>query len=524
MARTPQWMVAATLALAALAGCQKNADSSAAAQPAATAEKAKAEAPALVASAERSRHFAAVSEQLELGGTLYGYVDIDGDVERLATLARGMVDNIAVDVPQAAAFKQDYVQIAADLGFSDVKAIGLSSVADSTGGFRNRCFFYTPAGRRGLLAGLGGPATPFENIRLAPANTDVFCENELDLPAVYAALRAVVVRVAGEATANLVEAQIKGAGKQAGVSAYDIIQSWKGRTTCVLRFEGNGSVTIPAKQPVTIPAFSLLLRFDGIAPSLKPLLDSVPVFEKSEVNGFSLYSLKAQVPVDGWSPLLAIQGNALCIATSRAFFDDCTGSATPRLAANPEFAATLDRLGREGNGLSYLSTNFFARLRQLPELNRGGNPDMLRTLNLVAQNFPQPTKPLLAVRTNLPDGVLFRSAWHSSLKESLAALAVYNPVTIGMMAAMAVPAFQKVRANSQDKTIQNNLRQLSAAAQQYYLETGNTNATYDDLVGPDRYIKVLKPVAGENYRSIIFKSGSPVRITLPDGRSFQQNE
>ena len=92
------------------------------------------------------------------------------------------------------------------------------------------------------------------------------------------------------------------------------------------------------------------------------------------------------------------------------------------------------------------------------------------------------------------------------------------------MSAMAIPAFQKVRGTSQEKTIQNNLRQLSAAAQQYYLETGNTNATYDDLVGPDRAIRTLKPVAGENYRSIIFKQGAPLRLTLPDGRTFQQNE
>jgi type IV pilus assembly protein PilA len=518
-------MVAATLALAALAGCQKNADSSAAARQAAVPAKPEVPATAaLVAPAERSRHFAAVSQHLELGGTLYGYVDIDGDVERLATLARGMVDNIATEVPQAAAFKQDFVQIAADLGLSDVKAVGLSSVADPSGGFRNRCFFYTPAGRRGLLAGLGGPATPFENLRLAPANADVFCENDLDLPSVYASLRTIVARVAGEAAAALVETQLKSAGKQAGISAYDIIQSWKGRTTCVLRFEGDGSITIPAKQPFTIPAFSLLLRFDGIAPSLKPLLDSVPVFEKSEANGVSIYALKPQVPVDGWAPLLAIDGNALCIATSRTFFDDCFGSATPRLAAVPDFAASLAALGREGNGLTYISPNFFARLRQLPDLNRGGDPEMLRALNFALVNFPQATKPLLSVRTNLPDGILFRSAWNASLKGNLAALAIYNPVTIGVMSAMAIPAFQKVRGTSQEKTIQNNLRQLSAAAQQYYLETSNTNATYDDLVGPDRYIKALKPVAGENYRSIIFKQGSPIRITLPDGRTFKQDE
>lgn len=525
MARTPQWMVAATLALAALAGCQKNADSSAAARPAAApAKPVVTTTTPLVADAERSKHFAAVSQHLELGGTLYGYVDIDGDVERLATLARGMVDNIATEVPKAAAFKQDFVQIAADLGLSDVKAVGLSSVADPAGGFRNRCFFYTPAGRRGLLAGLGGPATPFENLWLAPANADVFCENDLDLPAVYASLRTIVAHVAGEATANLLDTQLKSAGNQAGISAYDIIQSWKGRTNCVLRFEGEGSITIPAKQPVTIPAFSLLLRFDGIAPSLKPLLDSVPVFEKTEVNGVSIYSLKPQVPVEGWAPLLAIDGNALCLATSRTFFDDCYGSATPRLAAVPDFAASLAALGREGNGLTYISPNFFARLRQLPELNHSGDPEMLRALNFALMSFPQPTKPLLSVRTNLPDGILFRSAWCSSLKANLAALAVYNPVTIGVMSAMAIPAFQKVRGTSQEKTIQNNLRQLSAAAQQYYLETGNTNATYDDLVGPDRAIRALKPVAGENYRSIIFKQGAPIRLTLPDGRTFLQNE
>lgn len=523
MVRKYPWMVAAALALAALAGCQKNAEPAAAAAPAPGTEKSQpADSVALVPASERSRHFAAVTRHLELGGTIYGYVDIDGDVERLATLARSMVDNIATEVPQAAAFKQDFVQIAADLGLSDVKAVGLSSVADPAGGFRNRCFFYTPAGRRGLLAGLGGPAAPFENLRLAPANADVFCENDLDLPAVYASLRTIVARVAGEASANLMETQLKSAGKQAGISAYDIIQSWKGRTTCVLRFEGDGSITIPAKQPVTIPAFSLLLRFDGIAPSLKPLLDSVPVFEKSEVNGVSIYSLKPQIPVEGWAPLLAIDGNALCIATSRTFFDDCFGSATPRLAAVPDFAASLAALGREGNGLTYISPNFFARLRQLPQLNRSGDPEMLRALNFVMLNIPQPTKPLLSVRTNLPDGILFRSAWCTSLKANLAALAVYNPVTIGVMSAMAIPAFQKVRGTSQEKTIQNNLRQLSAAAQQYYLETGNTNATYDDLVGLNRYMPDPKPVAGENYRSIIFKQGSPIRITLPDGRTFQQ--
>ncbi len=503
-------MVVAVGALALVAGCEKTAE-----QSASTSGTVPSTA-ALVAPAEQSRHFATVQQQLELGGVLYGYMDIDGDAERLAGLLRSTVENIAQQEPKAALFQQDYAQLFADLGLTDVKAIGLSSVATGGGLYRNRTFLYTPGGRHGLLAGLGGPAAPFANLALAPADADLFCENEMDLPAVYSALRAVVARVGGEGVANMVETQLKQAGQQAGISAYDLVQRWKGRQTLVLRFEGDKSVKLPTPEPVTIPAFSLLIRFDGIAPALKGLLDGVPVFEKSEADGVALYALKVPVPVDGWSPLVAIDGDALYIVSSRAFYDTCRAP-TARLSADPQFAAALANVGPEGNGLSYVSPRFFTKVRQVSELN----PQFADKLALAMSNLPDTKQPLITVRANLPDGVLFRSSWNASLKQDLALVAVYNPVTIGAMAAMAVPAFNKVRATSQDKTIQNNLRQLGAAAEQYYLETGNTSATYDDLVGPDRFIRALKPVAGENYRSILFKQGYPLRLRLSDGRTIE---
>lgn len=45
-------------------------------------------------------------------------------------------------------------------------------------------------------------------------------------------------------------------------------------------------------------------------------------------------------------------------------------------------------------------------------------------------------------------------------------------VIIGLLAAMAIPAFQKVRTNSVAKTIVNDGRQLGAAIQQYFMESG----------------------------------------------------
>ena len=42
-------------------------------------------------------------------------------------------------------------------------------------------------------------------------------------------------------------------------------------------------------------------------------------------------------------------------------------------------------------------------------------------------------------------------------------------VIIGLLATMAIPAFQRVTQASQDKAVLNNARQLSAASDQYFL-------------------------------------------------------
>jgi type IV pilus assembly protein PilA len=72
-------------------------------------------------------------------------------------------------------------------------------------------------------------------------------------------------------------------------------------------------------------------------------------------------------------------------------------------------------------------------------------------------------------------------------------------VIIGLLAAMAIPAFQKVRASSQDKTVLNNARQLSAAADQYFLENGVSTVARTSLVGSDAYVKAINTAASEVY-------------------------
>lgn len=84
-------------------------------------------------------------------------------------------------------------------------------------------------------------------------------------------------------------------------------------------------------------------------------------------------------------------------------------------------------------------------------------------------------------------------------------------VIIGLLAAMAIPGFQKVRRASQDKAVLNNARQLSAGADQYFLENGVSTVGSVDLVGATNYVKALNTVAGETYPTA-FTQGVTITI------------
>ena len=85
-------------------------------------------------------------------------------------------------------------------------------------------------------------------------------------------------------------------------------------------------------------------------------------------------------------------------------------------------------------------------------------------------------------------------------------------VIIGLLAAMAIPAFQKVRTASQDKAVTNNMLQLGAAADQFFLEHGTNQANIVSLVGSSNYVKALSTVANEAYPTD-FTQGTPVIVS-----------
>ncbi|WOO42949.1 type II secretion system protein [Rubellicoccus peritrichatus] len=89
-------------------------------------------------------------------------------------------------------------------------------------------------------------------------------------------------------------------------------------------------------------------------------------------------------------------------------------------------------------------------------------------------------------------------------------------VIIGLLAAMAIPAFNKVREQSREKSITNNLRQIASAGQQYILEEGETQVTFTALEGT--YFPTIAQVSGENYNALIVgEDGGSLVVTTSGG-------
>lgn len=85
-------------------------------------------------------------------------------------------------------------------------------------------------------------------------------------------------------------------------------------------------------------------------------------------------------------------------------------------------------------------------------------------------------------------------------------------VIIGVLCALAIPQFQKIRARSQDTGVLNNVRQLATAANQYYLETGSQYVALAALNGSTNYVKSFSILAAETYPDY-YTQGVTITVT-----------
>lgn len=466
--------------------------------------------------------YAATARQLVPGGVVYGIVDFADDAALLRRFLAEYAPPTQAESPWRDMFRFRLEPLVDLLGLSDVAAAGISSTVRADGLFDNRTFFYLPRGRHGLLGGLGGEPGAFTTASLAPSDVDLFYETQFDLARAYRAFRDGASEVlglgAGEALDGFLDELLAPMG---GVTMRDLIAHARGRLSIVVVIDGERTAFVDLEGPIKVPACDALLRIEGIGQTLTPLLDQVPVLELSIRDGRRHYAVVGRPWVSTWTPAVVIDRDVAYIGSSQAFILACIGR-EGGLAASPDFESAVAELGGHGDAITWISPRMVTLRRRVLELNEGSRSSHIKDLrNWLPSGDPSRVPvPLVSIRRNLADGILFRSRWDTSLKRDMVSATVLNPVTVALSGAILAPHYRRARERSQEIAIYGNLRRLQLHARQYCYDHKLTTVPIRTIMGddPGKLVPNLKPVAGENYAELEFLENYPLRVMTEDGR------
>ena len=325
----------------------------------------------LVGGGGKSAHFDAVASHLHVGGTVFGYMDVDGDVEKIADLIQDLLSKApAGELPPHIEIL-DLKKVLADIGLDGVEAMGISSYKNGEL-YHNRGYLHVPAGRKGILKMLGGDAGPFVAASLAPEDADLVIEQTLNIAAAYEVVGKVITHFGG-AEAYSEFRQELGQPTPVGLSMADIFGKLDTRLTMFARVHPDKPLEIP-DAPMEIPSFDFLVALDNVS----WLYDKVTGTMKEEMppeqvqqmfvkgDGFEKIALPPMPDPEMvlMQPVIYhdVASKRVLVASSQAFLDECLSGKT-KLGDGEGFKAATEGLPSEGNGLSYVSANLMKTAR-----------------------------------------------------------------------------------------------------------------------------------------------------------------
>ncbi|MFP4166266.1 MAG: hypothetical protein ACLFUF_03745 [Opitutales bacterium] len=498
----------------------------------------------------RSEAFAPVAEQLDLGGQGYLFMDTQGYAASFA----GKLEDFLEDMPKEFAgpmsgagagvsgLALDTVKnlpmrsIMEDLGLAAVNAYGESYYRKPDGDYRTSSFIYMPDGAQGIFA-LGGKANQaFRALDYAPADTDLFMTVDFDARLLYGIVENIAQRVMGETgTKQLntaIDAPVSPFRGPDSLTIRELVENLPTRHNVILRLEE--SQKLP-DVPVATPGVSVVLlqenrggkAIDELEAALRQEGDNGT--KTRTIGSNTVYYSDVELPMPFLkTPAVAIdrENERYFFSNNLSFLEECLAG-EGGLPASEEYRDAVEGLPEEGTSLFYLSGKAYTewanfRERLIKEEPMAGFMFGIYSLYLPILTAEARENGTAVVSTHLPDGILTRGNWGSALFPGSAMggnQQQQTAVAAGLVAAMAIPAFEKVRSTSREKAIINNLRQLASAADQYFLENGVTEVQTDDLIGEDAYIRKIEPVAGERYPEKITAEMDEITATLPNGET-----
>lgn len=430
----PRALVAASLAAGLSLSPLDRGNAAAADSAPPKGDSAEAQVGSVVTGAKRSQHFGAVSKHLDLGGTVYGYIDIDGDVEKLAEMLQGFLDigkqQAGDDMPPHLK-SLDLGKVFADLGLDGIEAIGMSSIKKGEL-YHNKAYAHVPAGRKGLLKVLGGDAIPFVAKQLAPADSDLILEQSLNIRAGYDVFSAMVMRFGGPEASKEFQSKVGEVMPEIGVSIAEIFGKLDTRLTIIGRVHPDKPLELP-DVPMKVPSFDLLIALDDTGWLFDKIIaqgkKEVPPEQQKEMFAAGEGFEKIMAPPLPSPDMVMMQpviyhdhaSKRVLIASTQAFLDECL-SEKPKIGSDQAFQTAMTGLPAEGNGLTYASAEFVKAYRDLIQAAVKNSPmgaAELAITSLLDRALPDTKVSQASVTVNTAEGILSVANSASSLKDGM---------------------------------------------------------------------------------------------------------
>jgi hypothetical protein len=374
---------------------------------------------------QKSPHFDAVSAQLQLGGTVYAYADIEGDAERATDFLLTLLRDLPGLVPPQGANRLNATSLIRILGLKDLRAIGLSSYENDSL-YHNRSFLHHDGTRKGLLKLFGGEPAPFDLISIAPKDADLVWDQQVDLRVLVDIVRALGELGIGLAPEDLDEA-LRERVLDLDITLGTIIERLNTTAGLILVVDESRSLRIPGES-LWFPYTDFLFRIDGLGDLADAIIERAsldPLIASERTDDFVIIrpAIRLPPPWNAYEPSVVkeISTGRMYIVSSPGFLKSCLATTFDAVAQNPDFARAFDQLPMSGNGLVFFSSRMTRQMHAL--LDRAIETDGSSITTSITRFFlPDAGYPVGWVAQNSDEGLLIASNSPSSHKSTLLTL------------------------------------------------------------------------------------------------------
>ena len=461
--------------------------------------------------------FEEASQYLDTDGSLIAFIDFQGDGKELGDQLNAIYQDALSHTQGMPLIPVDFSLLFENLGFGSIRSIGFSSKELEPGLYVNRfanLLNGTPSGLFGMYSPEGQEETTFTAAALAPADATGAACGPINLTALTDTYQSVFTQIMGPMGEGIAQQQLSMPVPGTELQIGHIIDTLSARWEYAYKLDLSN---------MEQPEIALWVQVEGagsLLEELKPLSEQMPVVF-TENDGRPTADFSALLGSDAPCGLfLEAQANGDLVIYTDANWTAC--SEGPRLADDPKFQSLTAHLPTKALWFSY--SDGFDLMKSM-EAALAADPETAKYLGTIEKSFDLLIgdfyKPAASASYFKGDTLVTELYASYSTKQIVMLLpTIYGG---GLSAAMAIPAFQKVRTTSQEKAVTNNLRQIAAAADQYFLENGVKEVAIEKLIGPDAYIRELTPVAGESYEGMIIKMGEDISVTLGNGQVITQD-